>query len=105
MPNQMTSKERIMTALSHRQPDRVPLDIGGTSTTAIHVQIEKMLKEAFHLDNHGIEVRNTDTQGTVPEQSVMDFLGSDVCLLHSCLSPSLEGQWRRIFHQSMGHSP
>ena len=26
----MTSRERVLTALSHREPDRVPIDCGGT---------------------------------------------------------------------------
>jgi len=33
----MTSRERVRTALDHREPDRVPVDIGGTKVTGIHV--------------------------------------------------------------------
>jgi len=33
----MTSRERVRTALDHREPDRVPVDIGGTKATGIHV--------------------------------------------------------------------
>lgn len=32
----MTSKERILTALEHREPDRVPYDLGATTDTGIH---------------------------------------------------------------------
>lgn len=33
----MTSRERVRAAIHHREPDRVPIDIGGTKTTGIHV--------------------------------------------------------------------
>ena len=31
----MTSKERTRLAVDHQEPDRVPYDLGGTTTTAI----------------------------------------------------------------------
>lgn len=33
----MTSRERVRAAINHREPDRVPIDIGGTKVTGIHV--------------------------------------------------------------------
>ncbi len=29
----MTSRERVRAAINHREPDRVPIDIGGTKVT------------------------------------------------------------------------
>jgi hypothetical protein len=34
----MTSRERVLTALDHREPDRVPVDMGGTVMTGIMAQ-------------------------------------------------------------------
>ncbi len=31
----MNSRERLLTALQHREPDRVPIDLGGTDVTSI----------------------------------------------------------------------
>ncbi len=31
----MTSRERILAAIEHRQPDRVPLDLGATPSSGI----------------------------------------------------------------------
>ncbi len=42
----MTSHERVMTALSHRKPDRPPLNYFGTPETT------KKLLEHLHLENH-----------------------------------------------------
>ena len=32
----MNSRERVLTALNHKEPDRVPFDMGGTIVTGIH---------------------------------------------------------------------
>ena len=32
----MNSRERLLTALNHQEPDRIPLDLGSTQVTGIH---------------------------------------------------------------------
>jgi uroporphyrinogen decarboxylase len=32
----MTGRERVLAALDHREPDVVPIDLGGTNVTGIH---------------------------------------------------------------------
>jgi uroporphyrinogen decarboxylase len=39
----MTHRERVMRALNHREPDRVPLDLGATRSTSIVVQAYERL--------------------------------------------------------------
>jgi uroporphyrinogen decarboxylase len=39
----MTHRERVVAALNHRQPDRVPLDLGATRSTSIVVQAYERL--------------------------------------------------------------
>jgi uroporphyrinogen decarboxylase len=43
----MNSHERLITAVSHRQPDRVPVDLGGTTVTGISAIAYNKL--AMHL--------------------------------------------------------
>ena len=43
----MTSRERIVTSLSHQLPDRIPVDFGSTAVTGIHVMIVEELREYF----------------------------------------------------------
>lgn len=43
----MTSRERVRKAISHQEPDRVPIDIGGTKVTGIH--IDEYIKISKHL--------------------------------------------------------
>lgn len=33
----MNSRERLLKALDHQEPDRVPLDLGSTQVSGIHV--------------------------------------------------------------------
>lgn len=42
---EMTPRERVWAAVNHQEPDRVPLDIGGGSSTSIVVEGYENLKE------------------------------------------------------------
>lgn len=46
----MTSRERIVAALNHMQPDRVPVDFGGTVVSGIASNIIPKLRVALGLD-------------------------------------------------------
>jgi hypothetical protein len=46
----MTGRERLVAALNHRQPDRVPIDFGGTAVTGIHVSALTRLRRAVTGD-------------------------------------------------------
>jgi len=43
----MTGRQRVLAALSHRQPDKVPLDLGGTRDSTLVVEAYERLKELF----------------------------------------------------------
>ena len=47
----MTSRERILTSLQHREPDRVPIDFGSTAVTGIHVAAVTRLRRAILKDD------------------------------------------------------
>ena len=42
----MTSRERLQLALNHQQPDRVPVDVGGTAVTGVHAAALSRLRQA-----------------------------------------------------------
>jgi len=46
----MTHKERLIAALSHQQPDTVPIDIGGTVNSSIVVEGYANLKTHFNVE-------------------------------------------------------
>jgi len=45
MPAEMTPRERVQAALSHQEPDRVPLDVGGGNSTSLLVETYENLKD------------------------------------------------------------
>jgi hypothetical protein len=56
----MKSRERVTEALNHREPDRVPLDMGGSVVTGMHVSSVYKLRQALKVDEPGRPVRVMD---------------------------------------------
>ena len=50
------SRERIIAALNHKQPDRVPIDFGGTAVTGMHVSCFAALRDYYGLEKHPVRV-------------------------------------------------
>ncbi len=50
MGKTMTGRERILAAISHQQPDRVPIDFGGLVVSSIVVEGYEKLKEHFGIE-------------------------------------------------------
>lgn len=76
----MTSRERVLKALNHQQPDRVPLDLGGSLVTGMHVSAVYQLRQALGLDDPGTPVKVVDPFQMLGEikPDLMDALGVDV---------------------------
>lgn len=51
----MTSRERVIAALNHRQPDRCPIDIGCCAVTGMNVSTMYRLRKALGLDAHRLK--------------------------------------------------
>ncbi len=50
------ARRRVRMTLAHRQPDRVPIDLGSTSVTGIHVSVVAALREYYGLPLRPIKV-------------------------------------------------
>jgi len=53
----LSSRERVNLALHHEEPDRVPLDLGGSPVTGMHVSTVYRLRQALRLDDPGTPVK------------------------------------------------
>jgi hypothetical protein len=53
----MTSRERVNLALAHKEADRIPLDLGGSALTGMHVDEVYLLRQALGLDPVGTPVK------------------------------------------------
>ena len=71
----MTSRERVLTALAHTEPDQVPLDLGGHQT-GIHVRAYRALLDHLGLDEE-IRIMDPVQQLARPSEQVLAFLRVD----------------------------
>ena len=79
----VSSRERVSAALSHQQADRVPLDLGGSSTTGMHVDSVYLLRQALGLDPPGTPVKVIEPFQMLGEvaSDLMEVLHADVVAL------------------------
>ncbi|MDR0448060.1 MAG: methyltransferase, partial [Treponema sp.] len=52
----MNSRERILSALNHQQPDKVPVDFGGSMVSGISASMVYKLRRAYGLPEHPVKV-------------------------------------------------
>jgi hypothetical protein len=74
----MTSRERVQAAVSHDEPDAVPVDFGSTSVTGIHVSAVAALRERFGLDRHPVKVIEPYQMLGEVEEDLKQAMGIDV---------------------------
>lgn len=73
----MTSRERLLAALNHREPDRVPIDLGGTGTSTISLGALEKLKS--HLGIHSeTRVMSSIFQTAYPDDEIIERFRIDV---------------------------
>lgn len=73
----MNSRERVLAALDHTEPDRVPYDLGSTVVTGIHVAAYRRLRA--HLGLPELDVQMCDViQGlALVDDDLASLLGTD----------------------------
>ena len=76
--NLMTSRERIIAAINHRQPDRVPVDLSATPSSGISaIAYSNLVKHLGHEDLP-VQIYDVVQQLAQPDMSVLDQFGVDV---------------------------
>ena len=73
-----TSRQRLLDTLNHRQPDRIPVDFGGSPVTGIHVSCVAQLRDYFGLDHHPVKVTEPFQMLGEVEDDLKHALGIDV---------------------------
>jgi hypothetical protein len=76
----ITSRERVNLALQHKEADRIPLDLGGTTVTGMHVSTVYKLRQALGLDEPGTPVKVIEPYQMLGEikPDLIAALGTDV---------------------------
>ncbi|MGQ9574004.1 MAG: uroporphyrinogen decarboxylase family protein [Thermoguttaceae bacterium] len=68
----MTPRERVLTALEHREPDRVPIDLSGHRSSGIAAIAYARLRRALGLPDRPIRVYDPIQQLAIIDQDVLD---------------------------------
>lgn len=81
----MNSRQRVVAALHHQQPDRVPLDLGASPVTGMHASSVYQLRQALKLDPPGTPVKVPEPYQMLGEiaADLVEALGIDVIPLGS----------------------
>ncbi len=72
------SRQRVLDALHHKQPDRVPVDFGGTAVTGIHVTCVAALRDHYGLDQRPVKVHEPFQMLGLLDEDLKQALGIDV---------------------------
>lgn len=75
-----TSRQRVEKALNHQTPDQVPLDLGASAVTGMHVSSVYKLRQALRLDAPGTPVKVVEPYQLLGEikPDLLSALGVDV---------------------------
>jgi len=88
----MDSRTRVRQALEHREPDRVPLDLGGSRMTGIHLHAYRRLRAALGLPAIEARVGDLTQQLAEVDDDVLDAIGADV----RGIGPGSPSTYRRV---------
>jgi uroporphyrinogen decarboxylase len=73
----LTGRERLLAALNHREPDRVPYDLGSTQVTGIHEVAYRAVRECLGLPPAQPLICD-EVQGLIlPDRDLLDAVGVD----------------------------
>jgi uroporphyrinogen decarboxylase len=74
----MTSRDRVLKAINHQEPDRVPVDLGGHRSSGIMAIAYNNLKKFLGISSGDIYVYDFIQQLAIIEPEVLDRFGVDV---------------------------
>jgi len=74
----LNSRERVISALEHKEPDRVPVDLGGMRSTGIMGIAYNKLKSYLGIKRGRTRIYDWIQQLAEPETEILEIVGADV---------------------------
>jgi hypothetical protein len=71
------SRSRLATTLNHKQPDRIPIDFGGTMCTGIHVSCVAALRDYYGLEKRLVRVHEPYQMLGFIDEDLKEAMGID----------------------------
>jgi hypothetical protein len=72
------SRERLASALNHKQPDRIPIDFGGTAVTGVHASCVAALRDYYGLEKRPVRVHEPFQMLALLDDDLQDAMGLDL---------------------------
>jgi uroporphyrinogen-III decarboxylase len=72
------SRERIIAALNHKRPDRIPIDFGATMVTGVHASCVAELRDHYRLEKRPVRIHEPFQMLAVLDDDLQDAMGLDV---------------------------
>lgn len=94
------SKERVITTLNHKEPDKVPLDIGGTDVTGITLGAYKGLLSYWGKPRKNIKFVDIVQQIVEIDEEILREFGADT----RGVFPSLPSSWQLKIEDENTHT-
>ena len=79
----MTSRERVIETLNHKQPDRIPVDFDGTAVTGMHVSVVAELRKYYGLVDDPVKIYEPFQCLGLIEDDLQEILAVDVSAANS----------------------
>jgi uroporphyrinogen decarboxylase len=89
----LSSRQRVLTAVNHQEPDRVPIDLGGHRSSGIMAIAYRRLKEHLGITTGDVYVYDFVQQLAIVEPEVLDRFGVDTIELGRGFALTPE-EWR-----------
>jgi uroporphyrinogen decarboxylase len=87
----MTSRERVLSTLNHREPDRIPIDLSGHRSSGIMAMAYARLREQLGLPKKPIRVYDPVQQLAIVDEDVLQRFRVDTIELGRAFA--LEDRW------------
>ncbi|MEX0774234.1 MAG: uroporphyrinogen decarboxylase family protein [Phycisphaeraceae bacterium] len=71
-------KQRVLDAVAHRQPDRIPIDFGSSFITGIHCSVVAALRDHFSLEERPVRIIEPYQMLGEVEDDLLDAMDLDV---------------------------
>ncbi|MBN1348653.1 methyltransferase [candidate division KSB1 bacterium] len=89
----MTPRERVIAALNHQEPDKVPIDLGAMGSTGIMAIAYNQLKKHLGMTGGSTRIVDVGQQLAEPEPAILERFQVDVISLNHTRGANRE-QWK-----------
>jgi uroporphyrinogen decarboxylase len=102
----MKSRERVLKALNHKEPDKVPIDLGGNQS-GIHIKAYKRLLDYLEIEDREIQTYDFVQQLAVPCEELLERFNVDTRYVRPLggmvkiedFEPQYEGKYVGVYDQ------